>query len=412
MIQAHNLGKCYRIYQHPFHRILESVNLSKPLHQPFWALRNVYLSINQGDCFGIVGSNGAGKSTLLKLLSGITHPTEGSIQVDGNVASILELGTGFHPEFSGRNNVFLNCALQGYTRQETEALIPQIIDFSELGDFIDRPVRTYSTGMVLRLAFSVATAVNPDILIVDEALAVGDEHFRNKCLDRMNEFKKKGKTILLVSHDLTTVRHFCSHVALLNHGRLLACGTPDDVLDHYLEMVHEDKLNPQSTRDSQSPRWGSGEVVVERIEMRKQNEGKSRLFDTNDSVIIDAYCTIRKPVEGVVFGYQIYRSDGAYIHGSNHYWHPESQAYDFEKAGQKILIRCEWPQLPLLRGEYYLTSCCYNQFDGHPQAVDHWERAYTFAVSERYTDQHGIFAMDSNWSLHSLEANESGSKNQ
>ncbi len=409
MIQVHNLGKCYRNYHHPFHRILETTCLFKPLHQTFWALRNVYLSINQGDCFGIVGPNGAGKSTLLKLLSGITRPTEGTLSVGGTIASILELGTGFHPEFTGRNNVFLNCALQGYTREETEALLPGIIEFSELENFIDQPLRTYSTGMVLRLAFSVATAINPDVLIVDEALAVGDEHFRNKCLDRMNDYKKQGKTILLVSHDLTTVRHFCSHVALLNHGQLVACGTPDDVLDHYLEMVHEDKLNPQSSRDSLSPRWGSGEITVDRIVMKKQDGNECRLFDTNDSITIDAYCTIQKPVKGAVFGYQIYRSDGAYVHGSNHYWHPQSRSYDFDEAGRKHLIRCEWPQLPLLRGEYYLTLCCYNQFDGHPQAVDHWERAYTFTISERYTDQHGIFAMDSNWSIHPIESDEAGS---
>ena len=205
MIETSNVGKCYRRYRNPFHRIYELCGWGSEWHEKFWALKNVYLDINRGSSFGIIGPNGAGKSTLLKLLSGITQPTEGSLKVDGSVASILELGTGFHPEFSGRSNVYLNCALQGYTREETDNLLPRIIQFSELEDFIDQPVRTYSTGMYLRLAFAVATTVDPDVLIVDEALAVGDERFRNKCLDKMNEFKAAGKTILFVS---TTWRRF------------------------------------------------------------------------------------------------------------------------------------------------------------------------------------------------------------
>lgn len=396
MIELHDLGKCYHIYQNPLNRLLDRLGIGTTKRETFWALRNLYLNINSGDCFGIVGPNGAGKSTLLKLLSGITKPTEGSIHVDGSVASILELGTGFHHEFSGRNNVFLNCALQGYTREETEALLPEIISFSELEEFIDQPVRTYSTGMVLRLAFSVATAVDPDILIVDEGLSVGDEHFRNKCLDRMNDFKRRGRTIILVSHDLATVRHFCSHVALLDHGRMVASGTPDEVLDHYLEMVHKNKGH-QEELPATTPRWGSGELVTRRVVMKKASGQESMVFDAGDPVVVEAICHIKKPVKGVVFGYQIYRSDGTYVHGSNHYWHDDSHVYDFDQAAEDVLIRCEWPRLPLLRGEYYLTLCCYNQFDGNPQAIDHWERACAFSISERYTDQHGIFAMDSHW---------------
>lgn len=399
MIETYNLGKCYRVFSHPLQRVFHTLGLRRNGCQEFWALRNAYLQINQGDCFGIVGPNGAGKSTLLKMLSGITRPSEGEMNVHGSVASILELGTGFHPEFSGRNNVYLNCALQGYTREETDQLLPEIIDFSELHDFMDQPVRTYSTGMYLRLAFAVATVVNPDILIVDEGLAVGDEHFRNKCLDRMNTFKQQRKTILLVSHDLTTVRHFCSHVALLDRGRVSAVGTPDEVLDQYLAMVHKDKLKTAYDNQSSSLRWGSGEIQVDRVEMLDSEEEVSSLFHTHDTVLIDAHFTVQRPVKGIVFGYQIFRSDGTYVHGSNHFWHEEQIAYDFDRPGQKGIIRCSIPTLPLLRGQYYLTLCCYNQFDGHPQAVDHWERVYTFTLSERFTDQHGLFYMDSEWRL-------------
>ncbi len=398
IIEAVQLGKCYRLYAHPFHRVREFLGWGNALHREFWALRDVYLNIGRGASFGIIGPNGAGKSTLLKLLSGISQPTAGTLRVNGSVASILELGTGFHPEFSGRNNIYLNCALQGRTREETTALLPGIVAFSELEDFIDQPVRTYSTGMYLRLAFAVATAVDPDVLIVDEALAVGDERFRNKCLDRMNDFHRQGKTILFVSHDLATVRHFCTQVALLDQGALVAVGRPDEVLDRYLEMSHRDKI-PAGRAPAESPRWGSGEIHVERVALQDAGGRPRAVFDTNEAVIIDAEFRVAAPVRGVVFGYQFFRSDGTYVNGTNHFWHARRMALDFDRPGLRGTVRCEIPRLPLLRGHYYLTLCCYNRFDGFPQPVDHWERAASFSISDRMTDQHGIFYMDSDWSV-------------
>ena len=400
IIETIQLGKCYRIYNHPFHRLREFLPFHRPLHRPFWALHNVNLHIPRGSSYGIIGPNGAGKSTLLKILSGVTHPTEGTLHVRGTSSSILELGSGFHPEFSGRNNIYLNCALQGLTREQTDHILPDIIQFSELDEFIDQPVRTYSTGMYLRLAFAVATAVEPEILIVDEALSVGDEYFRNKCLDRMNEFKNQGKTILFVSHDLTTVRHFCSQVALINAGKLLAVGTPDAVLDQYLTMSHQDKMNHSSRGFIQngSPRWGSGEIEVTRIEMRDANGISKETFDTGESIYIDTVFDVKSKVKGIAFGYQIFRTDGTYVHGSNHFWHDQPMTLDFEQPVTHQRIRCEIPSLPLLRGQYYLTLCCYN-FDGFPQPVDHWERAHRFSISERMTNQHGIFAMTTHWSM-------------
>ncbi len=401
IIDTVNIGKCYRIYSHPLHRIREFCGLGRNLHRQFWALRNVSLQIPRGTAFGIIGSNGAGKSTLLKMLSGISHPTEGTLQVRGSVASILELGAGFHPDFSGRNNIFLNCALQGFTREEAEALIPEIVEFSELGDFIDQSVRTYSTGMYLRLAFAVATAVDPEILIVDEALSVGDEYFRNKCLDRMNEYKKRGKTILMVSHDLATVRHFCSQVALMDNGVLKAVGMPDAVLDQYLEMTHKDKLErvEQPISSDGSPRWGSAEIVANRVIMMNDAGIEQTLFDTGDSVRIHTNYVVKSPVKGIVFGYQIFRADGAYVHGSNHFWHEQKKSLDFEQSNEEHSVTCEITRLPLLPGQYYLTLCCYNHFSGFPQPVDHWERAYAFSVSERVSDQHGICAIETHWTF-------------
>jgi ABC-type polysaccharide/polyol phosphate transport system ATPase subunit len=401
MIETANLGKCYRIYNHPFHRVREALKLGKNLHREFWALKNIYLHISRGASFGIIGPNGAGKSTFLKLLSGITQPTEGTLTVNGTVASILELGAGFHHDFTGRSNVYLNCALQGYTHEDTNRILPEIIEFAELHDFIDQPVRMYSTGMYLRLAFSVATAVDPDILVVDEALSVGDEYFRNKCLDRMNEFKAKGKTILIVSHDLATIRHFCTHVALFDQGNLLAAGSPEEILDQYLEMAHKNRIlhADQRSGSSTSPRWGTGEVQVEQVYMRDANGQTTDVFDTNSPITITANFRVHRPVKGVVFGFLIFRSDGTYVNGSNHYWHDTPQIFHFENDGEIGQIQCEITRFPLLPGHYYITSCCYNNLEGFPQAVDHWERALTFTISERMTGQHGVIAMDTAWNL-------------
>ncbi|MDP8245211.1 MAG: ABC transporter ATP-binding protein [Candidatus Hinthialibacter antarcticus] len=401
MIEVVNAGKQYRLYDRPVYRAIEAVGLRRKLHREFWALRNVYLSIDQGACFGVVGRNGAGKSTLLKLISGITKATEGSVTVHGSVSSILELGAGFHHGFTGRDNVFLNCALQGYTRQEAERLLPQIVEFAELGDFIDQQVRTYSTGMVLRLAFAVATSVNPDILIIDEALAVGDERFRAKCMQRIQEFKSNGKTILFVSHDLATVRHLCSHVALLNEGQLVATGRPEEVLDQYLELAHKDQVRETDAPRGAfgRPRWGSGEIQFETVAVSSVDGVAGSVFDTNRAFSVQMDYVVKTPIEDAVFGCQFYRSDGTYLNGSNHFWHDQPQSFSFQQAGEQGSVICQIPCLPLLPGDYYLSVCCYSLRDGVPQAIDHWERAHEFTISERVSDQHGVIAFETNWTL-------------
>lgn len=403
MIEIEDVGKCYRIYSRPGYRLLELAGWPRSLHREFWSLRHVYLSIPQGTTFGLIGPNGAGKSTLLRLLSGISKPTEGRLHVQGSLAAILEMGTGFHPEFSGRSNVYMNCALQGLTREETDAQIERIIDFAELEDFIDQPIRMYSTGMRLRLAFSVATSVNPDVLIIDEALSVGDEHFRQKCLTRLNEFKAEGKTIVIVSHDLATVRHFCSQVALLDGGAIRSAGAPDEVLDHYLAMVHRGQEHPGARpgEETEQLRWGSGEITFDSVEMRDESGLETRLFDTDQSAEIVMTYRVHRPVRDVVFGFLLYRSDGAYINGSNHYWHPQSKKMEFVETGRQGTLRCQIPRLPLLAGRYYITVCCYNQMEGFPQAVDHWERVLTFEVSEREMGQHGMISLDTEWDFES-----------
>ncbi len=240
IIQGQDLGKCYKLYARPLDRLREVLAFrSKAYHQDFWALQQVSFAVQRGESWGIIGENGAGKSTLLKLIAGVTRPSQGSVEVQGRVGALLELGTGFHPEYTGRENIYFSAAMMGLSKPETEALLPEIIDFSGLGDFIDRPVKTYSTGMFMRLGFSVATTVNPDILITDEVLAVGDESFQKKCVRRMEAFLAQGKSLLFCSHSMYHVRKLCQKALWLEHGQVRAVGDVSVVTNSYEDYIRE-----------------------------------------------------------------------------------------------------------------------------------------------------------------------------
>jgi ABC-type polysaccharide/polyol phosphate transport system ATPase subunit len=245
-VRAVDVSKHYDMYRRPADRLIE-VLTRRPHHVVFPALEGVSFDVEKGETIGIIGQNGAGKSTLLKLLCGVTQPSSGSLETRGTIASILELGTGFHPEFSGRDNAALNAAILGLTAQEVRERLPEIIEFSELGAFIDRPVKTYSSGMYMRLAFSVAVNVDPDILIIDEALAVGDGHFQKKCTDKIREFQEGGKTILFCSHALYYVSSICRRTLWLDHGRVMRYGPSLDVVHEYETFLLErDRAHPAS----------------------------------------------------------------------------------------------------------------------------------------------------------------------
>jgi ABC-2 type transport system ATP-binding protein len=204
-------------------------------YEDFWAVRDVSFQVRRGEGFGIIGRNGAGKSTMLKVMARVLQPTEGRVVMRGRLAPLLELGGGFHPELNGRENVYLNMALLGYSRGDTNGLFDSIVDFAEISNFIDAPLRTYSTGMVARLGFAVATCMRPDILLVDEVLSVGDTRFQEKCIDRMKSFRKLGTTIVIVSHSMETVSHFCSRALWLDHGHVKAMGDVDEVVEQYIQ---------------------------------------------------------------------------------------------------------------------------------------------------------------------------------
>lgn len=252
-VRASNVSKRYDVYKRPADRLLEMIT-RQTRHTTFPALEDVSFEVERGESVGIIGQNGAGKSTLLKLLCGVTRPTSGTIETRGTIASILELGTGFHPEFSGRDNAALNAAILGLSGEEVRRRLPSILEFSELGDFVDRPVKTYSSGMYMRLAFSVAVNVDPEILIIDEALAVGDGHFQKKCIDKIREFQERGKTILFCSHALYYINAICRRTLWLDHGRAMQYGPSVDVVHDYERFLLErDRMHPASEENVDHP---------------------------------------------------------------------------------------------------------------------------------------------------------------
>ncbi|MGH9786503.1 MAG: ABC transporter ATP-binding protein [Terriglobia bacterium] len=271
-VHIRNVSKSYPIYARPADRLKELLTGNRrSYHRDFWALRDVSLEVPKGMTFGVVGENGSGKSTLLQLIAGILKPTRGEIEVEGRVSALLELGSGFNPEFTGRENVFLNGTILGLSNQEIARLYPEIERFAEIGDFIEQPVKTYSSGMMVRLAFAVAITVEPDILLVDEALAVGDIYFRQRCMRKIHELSRRGVTILFVSHSAADIKSLAQTVAWLDHGRLVECGDADQVVAHYLAaMVQKDSAyrkqfpqQPGAGKISATPVLAP--VVVERI---------------------------------------------------------------------------------------------------------------------------------------------------
>jgi len=238
IVRAQKVSKCFRIYRHPSDHLKELFTFGKRrYHEPFWAVKDVDVSIDRGCCLGIIGENGSGKSTLLRMIAGVVRPTSGNVEVGGRVSALLELGAGFNPQFTGRENIYLYASILGFTDAETRTRIPSIEKFAEIGDFVDRPVKTYSSGMFVRLAFAVAIHLDPDIFIVDEALSVGDLFFQQRCIRRIQQMKQQGVTILFVSHDLEAVRSLADRTIWMDHGKVHLEGKTDEVVSKYLAAM-------------------------------------------------------------------------------------------------------------------------------------------------------------------------------
>lgn len=399
-IRVRDLGKRYEIYVKPVHRIANTFFPNPRWRREFWALRHVYLELEEGSTLGIIGHNGAGKSTLLRILTGISRPSEGEVEVRGRVSSLLEPGAGFHHEFSGWDNIRLHCTLLGMSPEEILETLPSIAAFSELGDFLDLPIKSYSTGMFVRLGFAVAAMIRPDVLIVDEALAVGDEYFRGKCLNRINELRDEGATICFVSHDLGMIRNLCDRVILLDKGLIVGQGTADDVADAYLKHVHarrEGEMRIKSQESVAYPRWGSGEIEVTKIDMTGGDGAVRHVFRPGEAVAIRFHYTVHQAVRDPVFGVGIYRSDRTYVNGSNHVWRREPLHLTGLRPGDRGIVSCRIARLPLLQGSYYLTSFLYEHGVAAPTPIDHQEHCLTFEIVDDKAWQHGLCALETAW---------------
>jgi len=322
VISVQNVSKLYHLYQHPLDRVLGAFSVPRSKPSDFWALRNINLKVEEGEVFAIVGPNGSGKSTLLQLISGILQPTSGRVLRNGRVAALLELGAGFNPEFTGRENVFLNGEIMGLSPREIETVFPRIEAFAEIGRFIDRPVKEYSSGMYIRLAFSTAIHVDPEILIVDEALAVGDAIFAGRCIRKFEELRQRKVTILLVSHDLGLVKRLADRAALMVEGRILAEGTPKDAVNRYVGFVlererGERRRSTDTATAKTSFRHGDGTSRVMDVQILSQRGEKCGAFQHGECIIIRIRAEFRQAAGDPVVGILIRNRIGMDVFGTN-----------------------------------------------------------------------------------------------
>ena len=396
-LELHNVSKIYKIYPSPMHRLRE-ILFRKRLHSDFSVLDGINLKVQKGETVGIIGENGAGKSTLLKIIANTLKPSTGEILRNGRVSALLELGAGFNPELTGKENIILNAYLLGLVKSEIENKKQEIIDFSELSEFIDRPVKTYSSGMVMRLAFSIATSVNPDILIIDEALAVGDQHFQKKCIDRMVEFKREGKTIFFCSHSPYLIQELCNKAVWLHHGKMMHIGDTTRVLNAYTDWVREKYAGMNTGRKdsekgekpaSDSPIW------LDWIKITDEEGRDLELARTGQDIYVRMRIRIAgsgRKYKGHV-GVGLNRNDEMIMFGVTTKMDGLDPAMFYD--GQEISLH--YPSLPLLAGQYFFLVVLVDEHGLHPYVH---QRSKTFFV-EHYHGELGITRLDHRWDFQS-----------
>jgi len=387
-IVVSHVSKVYKHYWGP-RSLLKEILLGVTSHSRQWALKDVSFELEEGEAFGVVGDNGAGKSTLLKILAGTAFPTQGDVKVSGRISALLELGAGFHPEFTGRENIYFNGALQGMSREEIKEREDEIIEFSELSEFVDKPVKTYSSGMFLRLGFAVATGFDPAILIIDEALAVGDQHFQKKCTDRIMQFRRESKTILFCSHNLYQVKTLCDRALWLDRGAVMAIDSSARVVDQYTNELRQER-KPTKGESFERPK-DSLDCAIERVATLDAAGRPCNDFTTGDCLRLDVWAFFGERFQGTPgIAASIVRNDGLLFYTTTS-----------TKDGVKLLElepghfygSLVFPSLPLLSGLYYFNVVTTDQ--ENLQAYHIVERAVTFTVQSP-TDS-GSVKLEHHW---------------
>jgi ABC-type polysaccharide/polyol phosphate transport system ATPase subunit len=424
VIELVNVSKAYRRYGGRHFATLKSALLQRSLLRDLRpsdilpALRDVSFSVPRGSTFGVVGRNGSGKSTALKLVAGITKPTSGRVIVRGRISALIELGAGFHPEISGRENIFINGIMLGLTKREVQRRFDEIVEFAELREFIDAPVKTYSSGMYMRLGFSVAIHVDPEVLLVDEVLAVGDEGFTHKCLDKFGEFKRRGRTILLVSHSLGLVERFCDEAVWLDAGQKRAQGDPKRVVGAYVTDVERQEEQFLAASDAKtqhvagtgekrqdSPldageaatdmsraaegRWGSGGVEITDVRLQNDQGQTTHVFHSGEPLTLRLQVHAVRPTTDFVFGVGIFNAEGVCVYGTN----TDIEEHRADKLDGTAEITLVIEALDLVEGTYKLDVAVH-RLDGAP--YDYHRLLYTFRVKSRLKDV-GIYRPRHHW---------------
>lgn len=362
VITIRGLKKMYKLYNKPSDRLKDAFGLGKNKYSVNYALKGFDLDITKGETIGIIGTNGSGKSTLLKIITGVLNPTEGDIHVNGRISALLELGAGFNQEYNGIENVYLNGTMMGFSKQEIDEKLPKILEFADIGDYVYQPVKTYSSGMFVRLAFAVAINIEPEILIVDEALSVGDVFFQSKCYHKFEEFKKSGKTILFVSHDLSSISKYCDRVIVLNKGEKLAEGKPKEMIDVYKQVLvgqyaaeKTDMMGDIDEEHHEKLEYGTNEAHIEDYYITDQKGLKTNAILKGTEFTIHMKVHFNEEVKQPIFAYKFVNAKGVEITGTNTMY--EKAFLDTVPAGKDIEITFT-QEMNLQGGEYLVSFGC------------------------------------------------------
>lgn len=415
-IQVKNVSKIYKLYNRPSDRLVDTFGLpGRKKFKEHRALNDVSFKVKKGETLGIIGTNGSGKSTILKIITGVLNPTEGEIRIDGRISALLELGAGFNMEYTGIQNVYLNGMMMGFTNEEIDAKLQEILDFADIGEFVNQPVKTYSSGMFVRLAFAVAINIDPEILIVDEALSVGDVFFQAKCYRKFEEFKKQGKTILFVSHDLGSVVKYCDRVVLLNKGDKLDEGTPKDMVGLYKRVLlgqtkeeQEKKLSKVSEQNGNSNLWknhyilnkdvdeyGSGKAAIIDFAIIDEKGEYTNCIEKGTRFQIKSKVHFYEEIQEPIFTYSFKNIKGTTITGTNTMY--EHVSAGTVQTGEEYVATFE-QEMFLQGGEYLLSISC-TGYDAGGFTVYHrlYDVCYVTVISDK--DTVGFYDMNSRVSV-------------
>lgn len=408
IIRFQNVSKRFAFTKEKPQSILETVisafSRSEATEQDLWAVNDVSFDVLPGQCFGIVGRNGSGKSTVLKLIARILRPTDGRIIVNGRVSALLELGAGFHQDLTGRENIYLNASLLGLEEEEINARYDDIVAFSELGDFIDMPVKHYSSGMYMRLGFSVAIHMRPDILIVDEILAVGDQAFQTKCLDAIMNLRHDGTTIIMVSHNLNVMRSMCTHLLWMHSGKAMALGPVEDIAAEYQAYAYGQE--GQQMVGQSVVRQGSGDVLITAVRFLNAQGEETNTFQTGELITIEMSYLANKAVHNPEFGLAIHRQDGVHVNGPN----TKLAGLDLGILEGAGVVCYQIEQLPLMPARYQVSTAVHDS-QTH-RCYDYHKEAYSFrVVPGGTTELDGLVAMNANWRWESIRQDDESTEN-